>query len=71
MRIKDDFKVLMIKAGFTMTDLVKGLNEKYNRDDSVQNLNGKLTRETLRYKEALEIAEVMGYEIQWVQKENK
>ena len=68
MTLKDEVKVLLIKSGFTLTDLVKALNEKYNRTDSVQNLNGKLTRETLKYKEAQEISEILGYEIQWVPK---
>ena len=68
MTLKDEIKVLLIKSGFTLTDLVKALNEKYNRTDSVQNLNGKLTRETLKYKEAQEISAILGYEIQWIPK---
>jgi len=68
MTLKDEVKVLLIKSGFTLTDLVKALNEKYNRTDSVQNLNGKLTRETLKYKEAQEISAILGYEIQWIPK---
>lgn len=48
-----------------MSDVVKVLNEKQGRIDTVQNLSNKLTRETLRYKEAKEIAEVIGYTIVW------
>ncbi|MHB8061186.1 MAG: LLM class flavin-dependent oxidoreductase [Ruminiclostridium sp.] len=68
MPIKDDIKSLIVKSGWTMSDLVKALNEKYNRDDSVQNLSGKLSRGTIKYREALEIAEILGYEIQWIKK---
>lgn len=71
MTLKEEIKVLLIKSGFTMTGLVKALNEKYDRNDTVQNLNGKLTRETLKYKEAVEISEILGYEIQWVSNKNK
>lgn len=66
MPIKDDIKSLIIKSGWTMSDVVKALNEKYDRNDTVQNLSGKLSRGTLKYREALEIAEIIGYEIQWV-----
>lgn len=31
----------------------------------MSNLSGKLRRETLRYKEAVELADVLGYEIVW------
>lgn len=68
MPIKEDIKALIIKSGWTMSDVVKALNEKYNRNDTVQNLSGKLTRGTIKYKEALEIAEILGYEIQWIKK---
>lgn len=68
MPIKDDIKSLIVKSGWTMSDLVKALNEKYNRNDSVQNLSGKLSRGTIKYREALEIAEILGYDIQWIKK---
>ncbi|WP_245528255.1 hypothetical protein [Halanaerobium praevalens] len=48
-----------------MTDLVNALNEKYNRDDSVQNLSNKLSRGTIKYKEVKEIADIIGAKIDW------
>lgn len=66
MTLKEEFKILSIKSGFSFTKLVKALNEKYNRNDSVQNLSNKLSRESLKYTEALEIAEVLGYKIEWM-----
>lgn len=51
-----------------MSDIVRALNEKYSRNDTVQNLSNKLTRETIKYREAQEIAEIMGYSIEWVKK---
>ena len=68
MSIKDEIKSLIIKSGWTMSDVVKALNEKHSRDDSVQNLSNKLSRETLKYKEAKEIADIIGYSIEWKQK---
>lgn len=49
-----------------MSDLVKLLNDKYNREDTVQNLNNKLTRGTIKYSEIKEIADVLHYKIGWI-----
>lgn len=66
MNIKNKIKSIMVLAGWTMSDIIKELNVKYNRKDTVQNLSNKLTHGTLRYKEAIEIAEVIGYKIEWI-----
>jgi hypothetical protein len=68
MEIKNEIKSILAGSGWTMTDVVKELNNKYERNDSVQNLSKKLTKETIRYKEIKEIADVMGYELNWVKK---
>lgn len=70
MSIKDEIKMMLIKSGISMTELVRRLNEKHNRNDTVQNLNGKLTRGTLKYSEAKEIAEILGYEVKWVKNDS-
>ena len=69
MGIKEDIKSIIVKSGWTLTDVVKALNEKYSRNDSVQNLSNKLSRGTLKYREALEIAEIIGYSIEWVKRD--
>lgn len=69
MSIKGDIRALIIKSGWTMSGIVKALNEKYNRNDSIQNLSAKLSRGTIKYREALEIAEVIGYKIEWIPKD--
>lgn len=63
---KDQLKMLLIERKLTLTQLVQMLNEKYKRNDSVQNLNNKLRKETIRYSEVVEIAEVLGYQIKWM-----
>lgn len=65
MTVKTDVKSMIVQSGWTMSAIIDALNQKYNRKDTVQNLSNKLTRGTLRYSEALEIAEVIGYEIKW------
>ncbi len=66
MGVKEDIKSIIVQSGWTMSDIVKALNEKYSRDDTVQNLSNKLTRGTIKYREALEIAEIIGYSVKWV-----
>lgn len=65
MGVKEDIKANIVQSGWTMSNLVQALNEKFDRNDTVQNLSNKLSRGTLRYKEALEIAEVLGLKIEW------
>lgn len=62
-------KILMDHNNISLTDVVKLLNEKYQRNDTVQNLNGKLTRGSLTYVEAKEIADILNCEIKWISKD--
>ncbi len=68
--IKEQIKIALIKKGYTMTRLVDELNKKHNRKDSVPNLSAKLSRNTLKYREAQEIAEILGFTIEWLPTDN-
>lgn len=52
----------------TIKDLHALLVEKYHREDSVQNFTTKINRQTLKYDEIVQIADVLGYKIEWVKK---
>jgi len=67
--IKNEIKAQITRKGYTMTRLVELLNEKYNKNTTVQNISNKLARGTMSFKEVLEIADVLGYEIVWKIKE--
>ena len=69
MNIRNELKAQIIRAGFTMQELTDRLAEEYDWSDSVSNLSAKLQRESIRYREVLEIADVLGYDIVW-QKRN-
>lgn len=71
MNIKNQIKAQIMFAGFTMAEVVDALSTEYGWSDSLSNFSAKLSRESLRYKEALELAEVLGYEIVWKKKEEK
>ena len=65
MSISNEIKANIVRAGFTMREAVDKLATDYSWSDSVSNFSGKLNRESLRYKEAVELADALGYEIVW------
>ena len=66
--IRNEIKSYIAASGWLMVDIVKVLNEKYDTDTTSQNLSNKLSRGTIKYSEVLEIAEIIGYKIEWVKK---
>ena len=65
MSIRNEIKAQIIRGGFTMQELVDRLADEYDWSDSVSNLSAKLQRESIRYKEVVELADVLGYDIVW------
>ena len=68
MSIRNEIKAQIVRVGFTMQELVDRLAEEYGWSDSVSNLSAKLQRESIRYKEVVELADVLGYDIVWQQR---
>ena len=68
MNIRNEIKAQIIRAGMTMQEVVDLLSDEYGWSDSVSNLSAKLQRESIRYKEVLELAAVLGYDIVWQKK---
>lgn len=69
--IRKEIKAQIIRAGFTMQEVVDLLHDEYGWSDSVSNLSAKLQRESLRYKEAVELADALGYDIEWVKRRER
>lgn len=65
MNIRNEIKAQIVRAGFTMQELVDRLSDEYDWSNSVSNLSAKLQRESIRYKEVVELADVLGYDIVW------
>ena len=63
--LRNEIKSYIVRSGYTMQEVVDRLSEDYGWSDSVSNLSAKLQRESIRYKEVLELANVLGYEIVW------
>ena len=53
-----------------MQEVVDLLHDEHGWSDSVSNLSNKLQRESLRYTEAAQLADALGYEIVWQRKKN-
>ena len=53
---------------FTMQEVVDLLHDEYGWSDSVSNLSAKLQRESIRYKEVVELADVLDCDIVWVKR---
>lgn len=65
---KEEIKSIIVKSGFTMIDVVNKINENTGRTETPSNFSNKLRRGTLKYKEAEDIAEAIGYRIKWLEK---
>ena len=68
MNIKNEIKAQIVRAGMTMQQVVDLLSDEYGWSDSVSNFSNKLARGSLRYEEAVQLAQVLGYEIVWKKK---
>ena len=63
--LRNEIKSYIVCSGYTMQEVVDLLSEDYGWSDSVSNLSNKLQRESLRYTEAVQLADALGYEIVW------
>ena len=63
--LRNEIKSYIVRSGYTMQEVVDRLSEDYGWSDSVSNLSNKLQRESLRYTEAVQLADVLGFEIVW------
>lgn len=65
MSVRNEIKAQIVRAGYTMQEVVDRLHEEHDWSDSVSNLSAKLQRESIRYKEVVELADVLGYDLIW------
>ena len=65
MNVRNEIKAQIIRTGMTMQEVVDLLSQEHGWSDSVSNLSAKLQRESIRYKEVLELADVLGYNRIW------
>lgn len=67
-KCRNEIKSHITREGLTMTEVVEMLADEHGWSESVPNLSGKLRRGSLRYTEAVELADVMGYDLVWLKR---
>ena len=65
MSTRNDIKSIIMREGMTMTEIVEKMADQYGWSASVPNFSGKLQRDSLRYHEAVELADALGYDLTW------
>ena len=70
MNIRNEVKSYLAFSGWSLVDVVREMNKSRGPEDQTtpQNISNKLTRGTIKYCEILEIANIIGYKIEWKQK---
>ena len=65
--IRNEIKSYIAMSGWSLVDIVGKMNENRSEQDKTtpQNISNKLTRGTIRYSEVKEIAEIIGFSINW------
>ena len=63
--LRNEIKSYIVCQCMTMQEVVDLLSDEYGWSDSVSNLSNKLQRESLRYTEAVQLADVLGFEVVW------
>ena len=71
MNVRNEIKAQIIRTGMTMQQVVDLLSYEYGWSDSGSNLSAKLQRESIRYKEVVELVDVLGYDIVWQKRRDK
>ncbi len=69
MNTLDEIKMLLIGTTITQTQLAKLLGERLRKEYSFNNFHSKLSRKTIRYEEIKIIADILGYEVKFVKKQ--
>lgn len=62
------FKSYLALSGKSFTNVIDEYNQS-NEPTTVSNINNKLARETIKYSEIVKLADILGYDIQWIKRD--
>ncbi len=71
MSIINELKKILLDVNVNLTELAQALGKRLNKPYSMQNLSNKLRNETITHREMLIIADILGYDIKFVRREEK
>jgi len=63
--MRNFIKARIVEEGYTMAEVLQLLCDDYRWSGSLSNFSNKLSKGTLRYLEAIQLADVLGYDIIW------
>ena len=58
--LRNEIRAYIVRRGMTMQEVVDLLSNEYGWSGSASNLSNKLQRESLRYTEAVQLADALG-----------
>lgn len=67
--LKEQLKVLLAQEGLKIKELAELISEQKGSKYSAAALSQKINRGTMTYNEAINIADILGYEIKFEKKE--
>ena len=69
--IINELKKILLDVNVSLTELAAALGKRLNKPYSLNNLSNKLRNETITHREMLIIADILGYDIKFVRREEK
>ena len=69
--IINDLKKILLDVNISLTELAEALGKRLNKHYSLNNLSNKLRNETITHREMLIIADILGYDLKFVRRNEK
>ncbi len=71
MPIINELKKILLDVNVNLTELADALSKRLNKPYSMQNLSNKLRNETISHREMLIIADILGYDLKFIRRNEK
>ena len=68
MSVREDIKSILAKSNTKLKDIAVEMSARKGRNISADNLSQKLRKGTLRYDDAVLIADIIGYDVQFLKR---
>lgn len=69
--IINDLKKILLDVNISLTELAAALGKRLNKPYSMNNLSNKLRKETITHREMLIIADILGYDLKFIRRDEK
>lgn len=70
MPYKLNLKAKIIESGFKLSDINNELNRRHGTNLGYQNFSNKLSNETFKYDDVVEVLDIIGYDVSWNKRDN-